>query len=61
MNWHSWSDFLSMGGYGLYVWGSYAAVGALTVCETAVLRVRLRRAFAQLRRAASGQRQKRDR
>lgn len=24
MNWTSWSEFFSMGGYGLYVWGSYA-------------------------------------
>lgn len=23
MNWASWSDFFSMGGYGAYVWGSY--------------------------------------
>ncbi|MBX9917279.1 MAG: heme exporter protein CcmD [Nitrosomonas sp.] len=23
MNWSSWSEFFSMGGYGLYVWGSY--------------------------------------
>ncbi|MSQ05551.1 MAG: heme exporter protein CcmD [Nitrosomonadaceae bacterium] len=23
MNWTSWSDFISMGGYGYYVWGSY--------------------------------------
>ncbi|MBK7493524.1 MAG: heme exporter protein CcmD [Nitrosomonas sp.] len=24
MIWSSWSEFFSMGGYGLYVWGSYA-------------------------------------
>ncbi|AKH38249.1 MULTISPECIES: heme exporter protein CcmD [Nitrosomonas] len=23
MNWNSWSEFFSMGGYGFYVWGSY--------------------------------------
>jgi heme exporter protein D len=28
MIWASWNDFWAMGGYGLYVWGSYA-VGAL--------------------------------
>ena len=22
MNWNSWSDFIHMGGYGPYVWGS---------------------------------------
>lgn len=26
MNWASWDAFWAMGGYGLYVWGSYAAV-----------------------------------
>ena len=29
MNWGSFSDFLAMGGYGFYVWGSY---GVTTVC-----------------------------
>ncbi len=23
MGWNSWAEFFSMGGYGLYVWGSY--------------------------------------
>ena len=26
MIWASWSDFWNMGGYGLYVWGSYGVV-----------------------------------
>lgn len=26
MNWAGWGDFWAMGGYGLYVWGSYGAV-----------------------------------
>ncbi|HVB48862.1 MAG TPA: heme exporter protein CcmD [Burkholderiales bacterium] len=30
MNWGSLSNFLHMGGYGLYVWGSYA-VAALCI------------------------------
>ena len=33
MNWSSWSDFLSMRGYGLYVWGSYAVTAALMFVE----------------------------
>jgi heme exporter protein D len=24
MNWGGWSEFWAMGGYGFYVWGSYA-------------------------------------
>jgi heme exporter protein D len=33
MNWASWSDFWHMGGYGLYVWGSYAVTLALMLLE----------------------------
>lgn len=25
MEWASWNEFWAMGGYGLYVWGSYGA------------------------------------
>ena len=31
MNWHSAIDFFAKGGYGLYVWGSYAATLLLMV------------------------------
>lgn len=27
----NWSEFLAMGGYGLYVWGSYAAAALVLV------------------------------
>ena len=30
MIWNSWSDFWAMGGYGLYVWGSFG-VSALCI------------------------------
>ena len=33
MNWANMSEFLSMGGYGLYVWGSYAVTALLMLCE----------------------------
>jgi heme exporter protein D len=33
MNWNSAYDFFSMGGYGLYVWGSYAVTGVLMLIE----------------------------
>ena len=36
MNWHSVAEFAEMGGYGLYVWGSYlmaaATLSATTGC-----------------------------
>ncbi len=45
MNWGSWSGFWEMGGYGLYVWGSYAATFALIVVEIVMLRLRRREAL----------------
>lgn len=39
MNWGSLSEFLEMGGYGLYVWGSYS-VTALALAVEVFLVVR---------------------
>ncbi len=33
MNWGSAGEFFAMGGYGLYVWGSYIACALLMVIE----------------------------
>jgi heme exporter protein D len=33
----NWSEFFSMGGYALYVWGSYATAFVLIVGEVVVL------------------------
>ncbi|OYY66314.1 MAG: heme exporter protein CcmD [Burkholderiales bacterium 28-67-8] len=33
MIWKSWSDFLAMGGYGLYVWGSFGVTAAAIAAE----------------------------
>ena len=40
MNWHSFSDFLAMGGYGLYVWGSFGIAALAIACEVAQVHVR---------------------
>ena len=40
MNWLSVSDFLDMGGHGLYVWGSFAMCAAVVAAELLVLRFR---------------------
>jgi heme exporter protein D len=40
MNWQGWSDFWAMGGYGLYVWGSYAATLICVLGEIALLAMR---------------------
>ncbi|SFG44786.1 heme exporter protein D [Duganella sp. CF458] len=33
MNWHGLQDFLAMGGYGSYVWGSFSVVFGLMILE----------------------------
>ena len=33
MNWQSLDQFLHMGGYGLYVWGSYGVTAAWMLLE----------------------------
>ena len=47
MNWTGWADFVSMRGYGLYVWGSYAMTAVLMAVEPWLARQRRRRALAQ--------------
>lgn len=50
MNWASASDFWAMGGYGLYVWGSYAVTLACVLAEIALVRGRLSGTLNRLRR-----------
>jgi heme exporter protein D len=44
MNWNSASDFFHMGGYGLYVWGSYAVTLVLMLAEPLLAAHRRRKA-----------------
>ena len=53
MNWSSLSDFAAMGGYALYVWGSYAVAAAALAWEAVLLVQRRRRAIDDLRLGAS--------
>ncbi len=45
MKWASLNDFLNMGGYGLYVWGSYIMTAVLIGIEVVTLAVRQRQAL----------------
>ena len=45
MNWNSAADFFAMGGYGLYVWGSYGAALLLMTIEPLLTRWRLQQAL----------------
>jgi heme exporter protein D len=40
VNWGSWSEFWAMGGYGSYVWGSFAMTAAVVIVEIWRLKVR---------------------
>lgn len=42
MNWGGWSEFWAMGGYGLYVWGSYAVTLIFMVVEVILVLARKR-------------------
>ena len=53
MSWQSWQHFVSMGGYGLYVWGSYAVTVIFIAAEVALLSKRRRNVLRELRAAAA--------
>ena len=48
MIWASWNDFWAMGGYGLYVWGSYGVVALGLLLEVRSAAQRQRQALAQI-------------
>jgi len=49
MNWGSLDNFLAMGGYAFYVWGSYLVTLGLLVAEIVLLALRKRSALARFR------------
>jgi heme exporter protein D len=49
MNWNSLSEFLEMGGYGLYVWGSFGMTAAAMGWELLMVAHRHRRALREAR------------
>jgi heme exporter protein D len=53
MNWTSASEFFAMGGYGLYVWGSYAVTLGAMLIEPWRTGVRHRRAREQIVHSSS--------
>jgi len=50
VNWGSWDAFWTMGGYGLYVWGSYAMTVIVLAFEIRQLKSRRRTALQELAR-----------
>jgi len=51
MQWGSLENFLAMGGYGFYVWGSYVVCAAVIAAEIWALRHRRRVALGEVTRA----------
>ncbi len=42
MQWGGWSEFWAMGGYAVYVWGSFAVTFVFMAAEVLILRTRAR-------------------
>ncbi len=55
MNWNSVSDFFAMGGYGLYVWGSYVVTFAILLVEPWLAARRHRRAVLNVSNETSSE------
>jgi heme exporter protein D len=49
MHWQSLSDFLNMGGYAFYVWGSFGLTLVCVIGELITLRLRRQQAIRQLK------------
>jgi heme exporter protein D len=49
MHWNSVSEFFAMGGYALYVWGSFGLTALLMVGEPLLLRSQRKTTLRQLR------------
>ena len=54
MNWNSASEFFAMGGYGLYVWGSYSAAALLMGLEPWLATRRHRQALRDAAQQSAG-------
>ena len=53
MQWGSFGNFINMGGYAFYVWGSYGVCAVIIAAEVVLTRARRRRAADEVRRAAA--------
>jgi len=48
MIWNSWSEFWAMGGYGLYVWGSFGVTALCVALEVIWVKNARAQALAQI-------------
>ncbi len=52
MQWTSASEFFAMGGYGLYVWGSFGVCSAAMIAEPLLVRHRRKQAIRQIQQSS---------
>ena len=50
IHWNSFADFIAMGGYGLYVWGSFGATVLIMAVEPIVVARNQKTTIARLKR-----------
>jgi heme exporter protein D len=50
IHWHSFSDFLAMGGYGFYVWGSFGLTVLIMTVEPIMVTRHRKTTIARLKR-----------
>ncbi|NTV68816.1 MAG: heme exporter protein CcmD [Azonexaceae bacterium] len=50
MHWNSFSDFIAMGGYGFYVWGSFGATVLIMAIEPIAVARNRKSTIARLKR-----------
>ena len=55
MHWTSWQEFVTMRGYGLYVWGSFGACALAMAIEPLALHQRWRSIQARRPSASTGE------
>jgi heme exporter protein D len=56
IHWNSFSDFLAMGGYGLYVWGSFGVTALIMAVEPIVVARNRNNTIARLKRQIRAER-----
>ena len=50
IHWKSFGDFIAMGGYGLYVWGSFAVTALIMIIEPILVARNRKTTIARLKR-----------
>ena len=58
MQWHSVGEFFAMGGYAIYVWGSFGVTALALTIEPLLLRKRRNDVIDSLRRERNADQQK---